>query len=128
MQPIVVQYFYDLTELALAKRYLESAGIATLTRDTHTMQTLSVLEARAMGGAKLLVDKRDYLQASKLLIEGGFMNANTNPSTFWLVEGLDNLARLLPGVEGLPRELRLVAISFLLLALLLSVVFLGLIT
>ncbi len=124
MQLIVVQYFYDLTELSLAEHYLQAAGIRTITRDTHTMQTLSILEARAIGGAKLLVDKQDYLRASKLLIESGFMTANSNPSSFWLVENLDHLSLLLPGVERLPRELRLVIISFLLLALLLSITFL----
>jgi hypothetical protein len=127
MQPIVVQYFYDLTELSLAQRYLEKAGIATLTRDANSTQTFS-LEARAIGGAKLLVDKRDYLRASKLLIEGGFMNANANPAPFGLTEGLDNLALILPGAGRLSRELRLVVIGFLVLALLLSMAFLWLLS
>lgn len=122
MKLIVVQNFYDLTALALAERHLEAAGIATITRDAYTTQVIG-LEARTMGGAKLLVKQRDYVRASKLLIEGGFMTANSNPSGFWLTEALDQLAGLLPGVGQLSRELRLVIIGFILLSLLLSIAY-----
>lgn len=122
MELIVVQYFYDLTALSLAENHLKAAGIPTITRDTFTTQ-VSGLEARALGGAKLLVRKKDYERASLLLIEGGFMNANVAPSRFWLTESLDQIASLLPGLGQQPRELRLVVITFILFSLVLSITF-----
>lgn len=122
MKLIVVQYFYDLTTLALAKRHLEEAGIKTLTQDT-VMTQVTGLEARALGGAKLLVHQDDYAKASRLLQEGGFMNENVNAAPSWLVEVLDQVACLLPGVGNLPKELRLVVIVFLIFSLLLTILY-----
>ena len=119
---IVVQHFYDATELALARRYLEQAGIATQERDVRTLQTLSPLDARAVGGAKLLVAQTDYYEASRLLIEGGFMIYNPRPATFQWVERLDEWAQLLFGPTNVPREFRLVFMGFVLLSMLFSVV------
>lgn len=121
---IVVQHFYDLTELTLAKRQLQQAGIFTQERDVQTLVTLSALEARSMGGAKLLVSKADYQKASALLIQGGFMTYNPTPATFWWVEALQEWASILPGAAGLSRELRLVLVGFVLLSLLFSIVLL----
>ncbi|MFK7796076.1 MAG: hypothetical protein AB8E82_01395 [Aureispira sp.] len=122
MELIVVQYFYDLTTLALAERYLEVAGVKTITRDALMTQVTGI-EARAIGGAKLLVRKNDYVKASRLLQEGGFMNKNVNTTPFWLADVLDQVACLLPGVGRLSKELRLVIIVFLLFSLCLSIVY-----
>ncbi|MGH1337570.1 MAG: hypothetical protein ACRBFS_15710 [Aureispira sp.] len=122
MKLVVVQYFYDLTALALAERHLEAAGIATLTRDAFTTQVIGP-EARAIGGAKLLVHQKDYVKASQLLIEGGFMDSTNSATHFWWTETLDQVASLLPGVSQLSRELRLVIIVFILLSLFLSIAF-----
>lgn len=121
---IVVQYFYDVTELALARRQLEQAGIFTQERDAQTLSTLSALEARSIGGAKLLVLKDDYKRASELLIQGGFMTYNPNPATFSWVEALQEWASLFPGTTNLPKELRLVLVSFVFLSLIFSMVLL----
>lgn len=122
MELIVVQYFYDLTILSLAERYLEAAGVKTITRDALMTQVTGI-EARALGGAKLLVRKEDYVKASRLLQEGGFMNENVNDAPFWFAEILDQVACLFPGVGRLPKELRLVIIVFLLFSLLLTLVY-----
>ncbi|WMX14445.1 MULTISPECIES: putative signal transducing protein [unclassified Aureispira] len=116
MSLIVVQYFYDLPALSLAKRQLEAAGIETVTRDELTLQVYSI-EARATGGAKLLVHKKDYAKASQILIEGGFITANENPKDFWIVDFLDTLSRPIPGVKQLPKELRIVIVCFILIAI-----------
>lgn len=124
---IVVQHFYDITELTLARRQLQQAGIFTQERDVRTLTTLSALEARSMGGAKLLVPKADYQKASKLLIQGGFMTYNPNPTTFWWIEALQEWASILPGASRLSKELRLVLVGFVLLSLLFSMMLLLLI-
>lgn len=117
---IVVQHFYDVTQLSLARRHLELAGIYTQERDVHTLATFSPLEARSMGGAKLLVAHSDYHEASRLLIEGGFMVYNPTPGSFAWVETLHEWSLLLPGTASLSRELRLVLMGFVLLSLLFS--------
>lgn len=118
---IVVQHFYDATELTLAQRQLQNAGIPTQARDVFSLQTFTTFEARSFGGAKLLVPQKDYHRASSLLIEGGFMKYNPSPQTFRLTQVLDEWAMLLPGVGRLSRELRLVAIGFVLLSLIFSI-------
>lgn len=122
MKFIIVQHFYDLTALALAERHLKAAGIDTLTRDAFTTQVIGP-EARAIGGAKLLVHKRDYVKASQLLIEAGFMDSTNSSTHFGWTETLDQVASLLPGASQLPRELRLVIIVFILISLVLSIAF-----
>ena len=122
MKLIVVQYFYDLTTLALAKQHLEATGIKTLTRDAFMTQVTG-LEARALGGAKLLVHEDDYAKASRLLQEGGFMNEDVNAAPSWLAEVLAQVACLLPGIGRLPKELRLVIIVFLIFSLLLTILY-----
>lgn len=121
---IVVQYFYDITELALAKNQLEQAGIFTQERDVQTLSTLSALEARSVGGAKLLVFKKDYQKASKLLIQGGFMTYNANPTHFLWEETLQKWVSILPGTANLSKELRLVLAGFILLSLIFSILLL----
>ncbi|BDS15091.1 putative signal transducing protein [Aureispira anguillae] len=116
MSLIIVQHFYDLAELALAKRKLEEAGIKTVSRDELTMQ-VTTIEARAIGGAKLLVNKQDYVRASQLLIEAGFMDANNNPKDFWIVDFLDGIAKQFPLVRQFPKELRVVFLSFFIIAI-----------
>ena len=116
MSLIVVQYFYDLPALSLAKIHLETKGIKVISRDELSLQVYGA-EARAMGGAKLLVDKKDYARASNVLIEGGFINPNENPQDFWLVDFLDALSRPIPGVHKLSKELRLVMVSFILISI-----------
>lgn len=117
MNLIIVQHFYDLPELALARRKLELEGIKTVTRDENTMQTLSVIEARAIGGAKLLVDKEDYARASKILIEIGIMNNNNNPEDFGIIQFLDRIALATPVIRQLSKEFRVLLISFLMIAI-----------
>ncbi len=124
MDLIVVQHFYDVTELTLAKHQLQQAGIFTQERDVQTLATFSALEARSMGGAKLLVRKTDYQKASALLIQGGFMTYNPSPATFWWIEALQEWASILPGAASLSRELRLVLVGFVLVSLIFSVVLL----
>lgn len=126
MSLIVVQYFHDLPALSLAKRQLEVAGIKVITRDELTTQVYSI-ESRATGGAKLLVDKKDYARASQILIDGGFMLPNKDVKGFWVVDFLDNLAKCLPGFSNLPKELRLVFMSFILIVIFLGFAFLFLI-
>lgn len=116
MSLIVVQYFYDLPAFSLAKRQLEAEGIKVISRDELTLQIYSI-EARAMGGAKLLVDKKDYARASNILIEGGFINPNANPHDFWIIDFIDTLARPIPGVNKLSKELRLVLVAFILISI-----------
>lgn len=117
MDLIIVQHFYDLVELALAKRKLEEEGIATVTRDELSMQTMSIIEARAIGGAKLLVDKSEYARASKLLIELGIMNANPDPKDFWIVSFLDSIALKIPLIQQLSKEFRLIVLLFFLISI-----------
>jgi hypothetical protein len=125
MSLIVVHYFYDLPALSLAKRQLETEGIHVISRDELSLQVYGV-EARAMGGAKLLVDKKDYAKASSVLIEGGFINPNDNPQDFWIIDFLDALSRPLPGVNKLPKELRLVIVCALLVLIPFGLAFGGL--
>jgi hypothetical protein len=116
MSLIVVQYFYDLPAFSLAKRQLEAEGIKVVSRDELSLQVYGA-EARAMGGAKLLVDKEDYAKASNVLIEGGFINSNDNPQDFWIVDFIDTLAQPIPGVNKLSKELRLVLVAFILISI-----------
>jgi hypothetical protein len=116
MNLIVVQYFYDLPALSLAKRQLETEGINVVSRDELSLQVYGA-EARATGGAKLLVDKKDYEKASQVLIEGGFMVPNDEVQDSVVVDFLDSLAPMIPGVHKLPQELRLVIVSFLLISI-----------
>jgi len=109
---IPVQFFYDLTELALARTQLEQAGIETMTRDEQTTQTLGI-EARSMGGARLLVHQRDYVRASQLLIEAGLLNRDDQPQDFLLVNKIDQLALSFPIVKQFPKEFRLIFIGVL---------------
>lgn len=113
---IVVQYFYDLPALALAKRQLEVEGIEVISRDEISFQ---VYGPEGLGGAKLLVNKEDYARASQILIEGGFIDANDNPQDFQIVDFLDKIGRSLFGKERLSKELRL----FLVLIILFSIPF-----
>jgi len=119
---IVVQHFYDSTELTLARQQLEQAGIFTQERDVRTLEILSPLEARSMGGAKLLVPKSDYPKASQLLIQGGFMTYNPEPVAFQWILTLQEWGSILPGMSRLSKELHLVLVGFLLLSLVFSVV------
>lgn len=114
MSLIVVQYFYDLPALSLAKRQLESEGIEAITRDEFATQ---IGAEAGVVGARLLVNKKDYTKASQVLIEGGFINPNDNPQDFWMVDFLDALSRPIPGVHKLPKELRLVLVSFVLISI-----------
>jgi hypothetical protein len=123
MSLIVVQYFYDLPALSLAKRQLETEGINVIARDELSLQIYGA-EARATGGAKLLVNKKDYAKASSVLIEGGFINPNDNPQDFWILDFLDTLSYSLPGVNKLSKELRLVIVSFILIAIPFALAFL----
>jgi hypothetical protein len=116
MSLIVVQYFYDLPAFSLAKIQLETEGINVIARDELSLQVYAA-EARAMGGAKLLVDKKDYARASNILIEGGFINPNADTQDFWIVDFIDALARPIPGVNQLSKEFRLVIVSFLLISI-----------
>lgn len=120
---IVVQYFYDLPALALAKRQLEAEGIKVMSKDELSFQ---VYGPEGLGGAKLLVDKADYERASQILIEGGFMNANDTPSSngWWFLELLDSIALIIPGMSKIPQTLRLVIVSLLLIAILVKGVYL----
>lgn len=124
---IVVHFFYDNTSLALARSVLEREGIRTQTKDEETMQVLSVLEARAIGGAKLLVQEKDYIRASEIMIEMGLMNADTGNRDFWFVDYLDKIAILIVGTKVLNKDFRLVLISFLMLSIPLLVIMLLLI-
>lgn len=125
MNLIVVHYFYDLPALFLAKRQLEAEGIHVVSRDELSLQVYGV-EARAMGGAKLLVNKKDYAKASSVLIEGGFIDPNDNPQDFWILDFLDALSLPLPGVNKLPKELRLVIVCALLVSIPFGLAFGGL--
>ena len=116
MSLIVVQYFHDLPAFSLAKIQLETEGINVIARDELSLQVYGA-EARAMGGAKLLVDKKDYARASNILIEGGFINPNADTQDFWIVDFIDALARPIPGVNQLSKEFRLVIVSFLLISI-----------
>jgi len=116
MSLIVVQYFYDLPALSLAKRQLEAEGIKAIARDEFTMQ-IGGAEAGAAAGARLLVHKKNYAKASQVLIKGGFINPNDNPQGFWIVDFLDTLAQPLPFVNKLSKELRLVIVSFILISI-----------
>jgi len=122
MNLIVVQYFYDSLALSLAKRQLEVAGINVISRDELSLQVYGV-EARAMGGAKLLVDKNDYAKASSILIEGGFMLANDTPQASEITDFLDKLGAVIPGVHLLPKELRVVLTAFILISLPIALTF-----
>lgn len=114
---IPVQFFYDLTELALARTQLEQAGIETMTRDEQTMQTLGMFEARSIGGAKLLVHQNDYVRASQLLIEVGLLNRDDQPQDFLLINKLDAIAKTFPIINTLPKEFRLIFIGVLLIGI-----------
>ena len=116
MSLIVVQYFHDLPAFFLAKMQLENAGINVIARDELSLQVYGV-EARAMGGAKLLVDKKDYEKASNIWIEGGFIVPNDNPQGFWVIDFIDSLSYSLPGVNKLSKELRLIIVSFILISI-----------
>lgn len=122
MSLIVVQYFYDSLALSLAKTQLETAGIYVIIRDELSLQVYGV-EARAMGGAKLLVDKTDYAKASALLIEGGFMLPNDTPQTAEITDFLDKLGAVIPGVHLLSKELRVVLTAFILISLPIALAF-----
>lgn len=116
MSLVVVQYFHDLPAFSLAKIQLETEGINVVARDELSLQVYGA-EARALGGAKLLVDKKDYVKASNILIEGGFMNANSNPQDFWIADFIDTLSYSIPGVNKLSREFRLIVVSFILISI-----------
>lgn len=117
MDLIIVQHFYDLPELTLARRGLEAEGIKTVSRDENTMQTLSVIEARAVGGAKLLVDKSDYARASKILIDLGIMNENNDEEEAIIFNSLNEIGSKIPFVSKLPKELQVVSVAFLFIAI-----------
>ena len=70
-----------------------------------------------MGGAKLLVDKKDYAKASDVLIEGGFMVSNDEVQESVVIDFLDYLTPMIPGLHKLPLELRLVVVSFILISI-----------
>jgi len=116
MSLIVVQYFYDSFAFSLAKIQLETEGINVIARDELSLQVYGV-EARAMGGAKLLVDKKDYAKASNILIEGGFMVSNDTEEGSEITHFLDRLAHIVPGSHQLPKELRIVMAAFVLISI-----------
>lgn len=60
-----------LTELAVAKTYLEDNGIPCFMKDELAGQVYSI-GSSALGGIKLQVKEEDCEEAIKLLIEGGF--------------------------------------------------------
>jgi hypothetical protein len=116
MSLIVVQYFYDLPAFSLARIQLETEGIHVVSRDELSLQVYGA-EARATGGAKLLVDKKDYARASQSLIEGGFMVSNADAEDSEITDFLDKVAHLIPGVHKLSKDLRIVVASFILISI-----------
>lgn len=57
-----------LSELAVAKTYLEDKGIPCLLRD----ELINQVYAAGKSGAKLQVAEEDAIRAAEFLIEGGF--------------------------------------------------------
>ena len=100
--PIVLFHFYDHIQLQLVLMRLQQEGIPTLVKDEHTARTLSVFEAAAIGGAKILVDTSDYRKGSDILIEFGLIKPNDESG----IQGDIMDSHLLPQSDSLTDQLR----------------------
>lgn len=121
MQDLIpVQYFYDTIKLNLAHNSLTNANIESTIFDEMTANVLQI-EARAIGGARLMVQKKDYAAASKVLLDLGIMTETNSKADFWIVEQLKHKSQFIPLIGSLDANLRVVLV----VGLVIASVFLG---
>lgn len=118
MSLIALHSFYDTILLNVVTATLKQEGIKSIVHDEHATQTLSIFEARAIGGARLMIHEKDYVKASKILIEMGIINRNDEEDDFAIITTLADIGKSLPIVSNWNKELRFVAVAFLLVAVL----------
>ncbi len=112
---IAVQYFYDTIKLNLAHSSLTNANIESTIFDEMTTNVLQI-EARAIGGARLMVQKKDYAAASKILLDLGIMTETDSKADFWIVEQLKRKSQFIPLIGSLDANLRVVLVVGLVIA------------
>lgn len=106
---VTVATFTYPIELAVIKGRLESDGIDCLVKDELTVQVYG-LYSNAIGGIKLQVKEADIPRAKKLLIEGGYIKEEQNPSVnFWVSMG--RITRKVPFLNKVRPELRFIILS-----------------
>ena len=118
--PIVVQYSMTPAALNMAYNALLRAGIETVIHDELTTQIMSI-GAREIGGAKLLVDERDYERASQILLDIGIMKESNSRRDFEPIYQFKKKTERLPLIGHLDSDLRLTIIF----GLIITVGFLG---
>ncbi len=104
-------------EAHLAKSKLESEGIHVILKDELTTQ-VNNFYSNAIGGVKLQINESDVIPAKQILIDGGFLNAESvAPNRFLIL--FDNYSSKLPIIGKSMLELRLIVLVALAVSILL---------
>ena len=104
-----------MPDLAIVKGRLEADGIQCFALDEYTIQAKPGL-SDAYGGVKLQVREEDAEKAIQILKGYGyFKEENETPSKF--TNSMDKFTNRIPLLNKLPLQVRLLAIVFMVLAL-----------
>ena len=108
-----------MPDLAIVKGRLETDGIQCFALDEYTIQAKPGL-SDAYGGVKLQVREEDAEKAIRILKEYGYFKEETEtPSRF--TDSINKFTCKIPMLNKLPLQVRLLAIIFLVLALVMAV-------
>jgi len=116
MEYITIYQFQDPIQLRLAQKILDKEGIQSVARDELSTQVLGI-EARAIGGARLMVDKKDYDQASTILKNLGILNDSPTTDIF-IFRWLDGFGKAFPPLAKMSKEARVWLVAAILFTLL----------
>lgn len=105
-------------EAHLAKIKLESEGIETILKDELTAQ-VNNFYSNAIGGVKLLVKDENLVEATQIMIDGGFLNP-TAPESNAFLKWFDTFSSKIPFIGTTILEFRLIVIIGLGISLLVS--------
>jgi len=121
---IVISFTYP-HEAHLAKTKLESEGIEVIIRDELTAQ-INNFNSNAIGGVKLLVLENKYEKAIDVLKTSGYINEkNQSQKIKKTLVKIDKITSRIPIIGKLILEFRIIiSITFILMALIFSIVIL----
>lgn len=102
-------------EAHIAKSFLESAGIEVRIQDELTAQVNNFYSG-AIGGVKLEVQEEDYTEATKILVETGYLIEQKNTGNKFLLK-LDNFTAKFPLIGKSIIEVRLLVLTTIVLIL-----------
>lgn len=118
---VTIMSFSNMPDLSVIRGRLETEGIKCFVQDEYTTQARLGF-SDAYGGIRLQVMEEDAGNAVNILKEYGYLNeVEEKPSE--LTESLDKMTNKLPFLHQYPLQVKLLAIIFFTLAVIITVFF-----